>query len=287
MEIILGDNPFFGVNHRAGSKPLESEDVRFGQAATVIQRAVEEGIDKIMLSAHPGYERLLGKAGAAIATTGKTLKVALVVPYPHSLNSLVAERGYAGLLQVVGPLGMLSSAVDLLRSLFPGRDEALNPAFRSLIRMELDRIGVSNVRVVHACLHNVVTDILLAAGRVDVLRGFVNACHLMELSPVLISQNPVRLLSSQVGKNYTACFSFNPLGYMVNPSLAETEQYLRQDRSSLPKGLWAMQIMASGACALDSLLNFDSLRIFDALLYATSRPERIAPFAAAVKARFG
>ena len=50
MEIVLGDNPFFGVNHRAGSKPLESEEARFEEAAQVIRRAVEQDIATFMLS---------------------------------------------------------------------------------------------------------------------------------------------------------------------------------------------------------------------------------------------
>ncbi|MCM8622182.1 MAG: hypothetical protein NFW16_10725 [Candidatus Accumulibacter sp.] len=287
MEIVLGDNPFFGVNHRAGSKPLESEEARFEEAAQVIRRAVEQDIATFMLSTHPGYERLLARADAAVGEAGKTLRIALVLPYPHSLNSLVAERGYAGLLGTIGLPGIFSSGVDLVRSLFPGRRASLVPAFRSLIRAELSRASPGNLQVVYACLHNVVTDIMLASGRVDVLRGFIEASHQLALRPVLISQNPIRLLSRELGRNYTACFSFNPLGYMVNPSLQETEQYLLKNEKRLPEGLWAMQILASGACSMEALLQLDSLRAFDALLYATSRPDRIAPFAAAIKARFG
>lgn len=287
MEIILGDNPFFGVNHRAGSKPLESEETRFEQAAQVIRCAVEHDIATLMLSTHPGYDRLLAQADSAVGKAGKTLKIALVLPYPHSLNSLVAERGYAGLLSAIGLPGIVSSGIDLVRSLFPGRKTSLVPAFRSLIRAELSRGGFANIQIAYACLHNIVTDILLAVGRVDVLQGFIIAAHQLGMWPVLISQNPVRLLSKDLGRNYTACFSFNPIGYMVNPSLGDTEQFLLKNRQQLPEGLWAMQILASGACSLEALLKLESLRTFDALLYATSRPDRIAPFAAAVKAHFG
>lgn len=291
MKIILGDNPFFGVNHRAGSKPLDSEEIRFSQAAEVIAKALESGIDTMMLSTHPGYERLLAKVDSILSGTDKLLNVALVLPNPHTLNSVVAEKGYGGLFRVIGVYEILKSSVDIFLSLFVNRKISLSSVFDSVINLELQRMNFKNIRFTHVCLHNVVTDILIGTGRVDVLKGFIRASQLLKLVPVIITQNSIRLLSLQLSDNYVACFTYNPIGYMVNPSLKEVEHYLITNINQLPNQplpkLWAMQILASGASSVDNLINFESLEIFDSILYATTNPSRISPFVDVIKTRFG
>ena len=61
MKIIIGDNPFFGVNHKVGSKKLASETERFEQASEVIKEFKINGVDEIMVSNHPSLQSFLDK----------------------------------------------------------------------------------------------------------------------------------------------------------------------------------------------------------------------------------
>jgi hypothetical protein len=94
---------------------------------------------------------------------------------------------------------------------------------------------------------------------------------------VLITQNPAVILAAPLAGPYVACFSYNKLGYMVNPSLEKTVEAIRRvDRKNCE--MWAMQILAGGAITPEEALQDEALNCFDALLYATTKAERIDGF---------
>ena len=109
MKIILGDNPFFGVNHLTGSKNLDTEEIRFHNACDVILSAINSDIDLMMLSTHPTYKNLLKKISEKIEKSNLHFNLALVVPFPHTLNNIVAENGYIGLIKFLGIFNIFKS----------------------------------------------------------------------------------------------------------------------------------------------------------------------------------
>jgi hypothetical protein len=278
----MGDNPFFGVNHRAGSKPLEPEEIRFDAAAAVLESAGRCGVHALMLSTHPGYDRLLSTISRRLAGSDQPLDLALVVPYPHSLNKVVAEQGYAGLARMLGFSGAFKSLLEMLVALKSGRQTSLVTAFKSVIGFELPFCAHDGIRVTHVCLHNVATDILLAVDRTDILRGFRRACEQLGLVPVFITQNPIALLSRDLCGPYVACFTFNPLGYMVNPGFEEVTRFLLEFNDDKVE-LWGMQVLASGVSDAESLINCAAFRKFDGILYATTSPARVPDFVSKIE----
>lgn len=282
MRLILGDNPFFGVNHKSGSKPLDDELVRFKNAATIISEAAVNDFSVFMLSAHPGYGRLLAEADDALSAVGSSVDLALVIPYPHSLNKLVAEGGYYALAQAVGYKALLYSIFEFISVIRSDKSKGLVTPFKKLIQIEAESIETSNVRLKYVCLHNVVTDVLLAVGRTDLLNGFAIACIESGFEPVFISQNPISLLSCEVLRPYVACFTYNLLGYMVNPQIGSVDKYL--DAISNRKGeKWAMQVFASGALGLEEAIDSKVVKYFDGIVYATTNRGRIAQFSNKIK----
>lgn len=279
MKVILGDNPFFGVNHRTGSKVLDDENERFDAAATVIAAAQAQGIHSLMLSTHPGYERLLMKAAHVLSEPGQ-FAIAPVVPYPHTINNIVAQDGYFGVLKKFGVQDIFAVTAEAVRvaGFFGRNDKAkLERAFRLIIDVELECIRRVGFAVGHVCLHNIVTDLLLSFGRFDILQGFLNACSAVDARAVLITQNPVAILAAPMLGPYVACFSYNTLGYMVNPSFEKAvEAIKRVDGANCE--MWAMQILAGGAIAPETALQDETLGCFDSLLYATTKPDRIDGF---------
>lgn len=277
MKIVLGDNPFFGINHRVGSKALDDENERFDAASIVVASAQVHGIRSMMLSTHPGYDRLLMKVANALSEPGQ-FEIAPVVPYPHTINNIIAQDGYWGVLKKFGLRDMFAVTGDALKVVFGRSDKAkLERAFRLIIDVELECIRGIGFSVRHVCLHNILTDLLLSFGRFDILQGFINACSGIGLRAVLITQNPSAILAAPLVGPFVACFSYNKLGYMVNPSIEKAiEAMTRVDRSNCE--MWAMQILAGGAIASESALQDETLKHFDALLYATRKPERIDEF---------
>ena len=92
MDYILGDNPFFGVNHRIGSKALENKDERFERAVKVIMASLNNGFSGFMLSSHSDGRELIEQVSNCIIETNLKLNLALVIPYPHTINDLIAEH---------------------------------------------------------------------------------------------------------------------------------------------------------------------------------------------------
>lgn len=286
MRVILGDNPFFGVNHRTGSKVLASAEQRFNSAAEVMVAAERCGVRTLMLSTHPDYENLLVAAGRVLPL-GHGLEIAPVIPYPHTLNNSVAQDGYFGVIKKLGVRNLTSVGLDIVRFMgcLGDREGAkLEKAFRLVISMELEKIRDLGFVVKHVCLHNIITDLLLALNRFDILQGFIDASRRDGLQPVLITQNAVALLAANLEGEFASCFSFNAFGYMVNPSLEKVVSAIRVARKPGCE-LWAMQILASGAVRLEVALRDENLRFFDAILYATTKPHRVEEFLRALEQR--
>jgi len=278
MKLILGDNPFFGINHSVGSKQLLRQEDRFAKSCKVILAGVTSGFDQLMLSAHTEGNLLIRQVTPSLRDADCQLRLALVVPYPHTINNLVAEYGYLGGMKRLLGRNSLGVAHDLTRLVLSKKSSARKSFIRSYIKAEIQNVENDVVSVASLCLHNVFTDLLLGLGRTDVLVEFIECCESINVRPVIISQNPTRAMSIGTSISHVVCFSYNSIGYMVNPSLEEVDSALDGRRDSQNQELWAMQILASGNIGLKEAFDGSKLENFDGILYATNREERIASF---------
>lgn len=278
MKVILGDNPFFGVNHASGSLEPLSENQRFVRASEVVSRFKSLGGSVMMLTNHPSASRLMDCLGKEISSD---LDIALVLPYPHKYNDLVASHGYIGL------------ANKILRSNLPSLLMAMFYFFlglnyrkwllRALLLSELKEFSEYRERVKYVCLHNILTDMFVAGSNDRLLSDFVDLVQEMGLEPVLITQNPEAVALAIGRSDYTLCFSLNPTGYMVNPVVTEVVDFLKSMTTDRPS-VWAMQILASGVATTQDALGFlRDISVVDGILYATTKPERITTFYAEAK----
>lgn len=278
MDYILGDNPFFGVNHRVGSKALATKDERFEKATEVIIASLNNGFSGFMLSSHSEGRDLIEQVTDRIIDTNLKLKLALVIPYPHTINDLVAEHGYfrslAQLRNTSGP-GLI---FDFSRLLFMGKSALRRSFISSYIAAEIKNFENRSVVVDAICLHNVVTDLFLGLRRIDLLEEYIECCQLLGVKPVLISQNPVATMSLNTEIDHIICFTYNSLGYMVNPGLEIVKKSIVANQDNIHKKLWAMQILASGNLSSEQALKDPLLNYFDGILYATTQPARITSF---------
>lgn len=275
MKIVLGDNPFFGVNHSAGSKVLDDESLRFSEATMVIAAAHRSGVQNFMLSNHASASRLLDQCSRDGV---EVPDLALVLPVPTFYNDLVQKSGYWGLIRTLVPTALRNFPYLFYRV-------ALGNASRGLIKVlvsyELEKIQSYRKKITHLCLHNIIVDMFLAGGRISFIRSFVAECASRNIIPVLITQNYSSLVSALGDGPYIACFSCNPSGYMVNPTLAEVEHALesRATQSTVQHKIWLMQVFGSGTVTLDEFLEFRKrVKGVEAIVYATTKPDRVTEF---------
>ena len=275
MEYFLGDNPFFGVNHRVGSKNLADQGERFDKACSVIIESINHGFSGFMLSSHTEGKALVDKATKHLAERNLQLRLALVIPYPHTINDLVASHGYVGGLKRLLGSTRAGFIYDLTRLLFMSRTALRKSLITSYIQAEKASFENDFVTVDSFCLHNVFTDMFLGLRRFDLIIEFIECCDAIGVTPVIISQNPVLAMSLVTKIPHVVCFSYNTLGYMVNPSLDSVNQAIIENGLESHKKLWAMQILASGNLSLEAALQDPMIQHFDGVLYATTRAERI------------
>jgi hypothetical protein len=279
MKVLLGDNPFFGVNHKVGSKQLAEESFRFAQAVEVLSEAERLGFDRLMITNHPTIKSLLDLTDASELSN---LRLAFVLPYPHKYNDLVAKKGYLGLVKYLskGNFGYLVFNIHKLFKFRRAQDHIVN----MITNAELASLAKHRSKVEYVCLHNILVDIYVASGNVSALEAFIVHVKKLGLKPVLITQNLLALNKVlRIKTGYTICFSYNPLGYMVNPSIDLVDEFLAKAAQPIPE-LWAMQIMGSGVVGLDDALeNTSTKKNISGILYATTKKERIAELFAKVQ----
>lgn len=275
MKIILGDNPFFSINHRDGGF---GNKVSIKDIGAVLSIAIKCGIELMMISAHPGkYEAIIKELGHRNKLAKNQLAVALVTPLPHKFNDIAASSGYFGVIKSLGIKAILYSITFSI--LYLARLKKLAHYFGGKLIMELlsddlKFINQHNVSVTHICMHNIFTDLILALGRREFLDMFAKTVIKAGKTPVFITQNISKIFENNIPGSIVCC-SLNSNGYMMTPDQGSAEEIIRnQDMESI----WAMQILAGGAISPSVALEYlDELGIKNCL-YASIKPERIAEF---------
>ncbi|MDA9776213.1 hypothetical protein N9C64_00640 [Paracoccaceae bacterium] len=277
MKIILGDNPFFSINHRIG--PSESPAVKIEQLEKVLTSFLKLGGETMMLSVQPGYEGALKVIQQVNQSSEKELQLALVIPSLHTWNKLVAEGGWTALIKEC--IRNFVSAINMrsIRSAFIWKSFPYSQMFTFLIQDQKKLAMKMGIKVSHICLHNVFVDMLLGTqnGK-KLLDSFLVACKAEGVLPVIITQNIKNLMDLEISGRFTVCFSLNSKGYMVNPDLKSVISEINEAKNNTNRNkieMWAMQALASGAVDAKAAREFLEKENIDAMVYGTSRQERI------------
>lgn len=243
-KVILGDNPFFAVNHLSDERSRELS-IRFRDNESIIRVldiAREEGVNTFMCTT---YDRIAGICEHLRANASRYagFKIYPCMPYAQKFANAVTELGIMGTLRAYLPGNVLSVAskagLAYVRKDFASLMELLVDAEMKMFR------GVDTPVIF---LQNVITDLLMGLGMDSLLSHY--AAYVRKkygAEPGFITQNMPRLvdLCEREGiDNPVICMSFNKLGFRMNPSTALYEEYLNSDRRFRPM---AMQVLAAGA----------------------------------------
>jgi hypothetical protein len=254
--VIIGHNPFFGVDHlsqqRGNERSTAFEDA--GRVVAVLRRCHELGARAMMMSTHP-RAAAISQAMRADATLGSEWRLYPLLPYIQKYVRGANEKGLVNLAIDTLAQASLGTKFALLlrggRGLL-GRD--LREMLRLLVDVEMAPFGGGRLGAIF--LHDVLTDLALGWGIDSVLQLFRDHVeNRYGLAAGLVTKNLPRLrarLDAMGWRDPLVMASFNALGFSMNPSLERCEAELSRPDVRFV----AMSTLASGQLAPEAAYRY-------------------------------
>lgn len=249
--VLLGDNPFFGVDHlsqeRAREKANQSQNL--DNMLAVIQYSLKAGAKGMVVSTNPRLKHLID-----YITTNSDLidKINFfpILPYIQGYVLKINEKGMIKtLLEALNPpTGFQNKLKVLTKGGLGALRKDLFELFKVFIDIELARFP-NNAKKKTVFLHDVLTDLALSLDLKKVFEVFQN--HLNDaynLEAGLVTKNFPILVSKLKQWNLefpSIMTSFNKGGFQMNPSKQACEECI----PNYAGNLIAMSVFAGGYLA--------------------------------------
>lgn len=275
-KIILGDNQFFGINHRSQEKAEELLR-RFSKLENIIEvyeNAFDCGINAIMLNSN---QRAQDICDYFRENKNKYPELSWYpsVPYAHKYADMVNELGILPainetLIKGNSVAGVFSILAKGGAALF-GKDAM--KMMEMLIDVEYKMFRGLNVKVFF--LQNIFTDLILGY---NVREAFEHFCDYVRkkyhVIPGFITLNMPylkRKLEEWGIDNVVICSSINKIGFNMYPSKEEYEKVIAANDSSKYQ-LMAMNPLASGSISPKESFDYiNSLNLQSVVFGASSK----------------
>jgi hypothetical protein len=264
-EILLGDNPFFGIDHLSQERARERLKILTGfeKIIEIMQYVSELGVNGFVVSTHLDLRPLIQHIKKNTSLLEK-MEFYPILPYAQGYVAKVTEKGTAG---AINDILSNISAKNKLKILYKGslglikRD--IEKLIESFIDVELDSLKDTKINTIF--LHDVITDLALGLGLQNVLNTYIEYVkdH-YKIKVGLVTKNfplLVNKLTEWDMKISTIMTSFNPIGYQMNPSKSECEKSLKQFHNVI-----AMNTMAGGFVSPSQAANYISGLDLDAVV---------------------
>jgi len=241
--ILFGDNQFFAVNHISDEKS-RAQSIRFKDDDSIIKTldiAIENGVNTFMCTTH---DRIGNICDIIRADPGKysNFQIYPCMPYAHKYANAVTELGIAGTLKQYVP-------GNFIGSLFKGGVAYLAKDYLSIMELLIDAEMkmFKGIKTPVIFLQNVITDLLLGLGMIDILAAFhkyVEKKYNAEAG--FITMNMPKLLEEleKAGiQNPIICSSINLAGFRMSGGKEKYETILKTKKLRAI----AMQVLGGGA----------------------------------------
>jgi hypothetical protein len=261
--LLIGDNSFIGVSHLSQERARDrTERLNIESIVEVICSALSCGATGYTFSTHPTNSQIL----SALETSGKVpgqFDLYPVVPYAEGYVRLANEKGMISLVsEILSKLSLQDKAKLLVEGGFSAL--RLDPAGMLKTYLDAELKGCLSTKPKNAALqsvllHEVLTDLCLGIGEIDLLGLF--AQHVRDnynVKPGFVTYNFPRLIGFFEAEGFSLndvvlMTPFNSLGYQMSPSRDSCEASL----SSLGEAhVIAMSIMAGGYLSLDQAFDY-------------------------------
>lgn len=275
-KIILGDNQFFGINHRSQEKAEEMLK-RFGNIDNVFEvydNAFECGVKAVMLNSN---EKAMAICDRFRANKSKYGDIAWYpsIPYAYKYANMVNELGiFPAINETIfkgntakGVLGMITKGVTMAVT-----KDAMK-MMEMLIDVEYKMFRDLNVKVFF--LQNIITDLLLGYDIKEVFEHFAEYIRKKyKVTPGFVTLNMPYLKGKleQWGiEEVVICSSINAAGFNMHPSKEEYERVIAANDPSKYQ-LMAMNVLASGSITVQQSFDYiNSLNLQSVVFGASSK----------------
>lgn len=275
-KVILGDNQFFGINHRSQEKAEEMLK-RFGNIDNIFDvydNAFDCGIKAVMLNSN---EKAVAICDRFRANRSKYGDVAWYpsIPYAYKYANMVNELGiFPAINETIfkgnsakGILGMISKGVTMAVT-----KDAMK-MMEMLIDVEYKMFRDLNVKVFF--LQNIITDLILGYNIKEVFEHFCEYIRKKyKVTPGFVTLNMPYLKSKleEWGiEDVVICSSINAAGFNMHPTKEEYDRVIAANDSNKYQ-LMAMNVLASGSITVKESFDYiNSLNIQSVVFGASSK----------------
>lgn len=253
--ILLGDNPFFGVDHlsqeRARKKASTSQNLH--NALQIIDYSYKLGVRGMVVSTHPTLKDLIYLIKTESDLIDK-IEFYPILPYAQGYVLKINEMGLLNtIMDTLSPAGIVNKMKIITSGSLGMIKKDLFKLFQTFIDIEL--LQLTNVRINTVFLHDVVTDLALALNMKQVFQVFQEHLSNRNINAGLVTKNFPLLVSklNEWDLDYKYIMtSFNKAGFQMNPSKQECENAL-----NIYKGnVIAMSILAGGFVSLQDAYEY-------------------------------
>ena len=270
--ILYGDNQFFAVNHISDAKSM-AQSIKFKSDEAIIRTldyAIEAGINTFMCTTHDRIARICDVIRAN-PNKYKNFKIYPCMPYAHKYANAVTELGIQGTIKQYVP-------GNLFGTMFKGGMAVVSKDFLKIMELlidaEMKMFKGINTPVIF--LQNVITDLLLGLGMVEVLKGFHDyIIKKYDAEPGFITMNMPKLLDTLEGagiNNPIICFSMNKVNFRMSGGKDLYEKTLKTRKLRAI----AMQVLGGGAIPPKEALEYVSnLPNVESILFGASSKANI------------
>lgn len=275
-KIILGDNQFFGINHRSQEKAEEMLK-RFGNIENIFEvydNAFDCGVKAVMLNSNDKAIAICDRFRANKSKYGDVTWYPSI-PYAYKYANMVNELGIFPAVNEVlfkgntasGVLGMIGKGAS-----FVFTKDAMK-MMEMLIDVEYKMFRDLDVKVFF--LQNIITDLILGYNIREVFEHYVEYIRKKyKVIPGFITLNMPYLkgkLEDWGIEEVVICSSINAAGFNMHPSKEEYERVIAANDASKYQ-LMAMNVLASGSITVQQSFDYiNSLNIQSVVFGASSK----------------
>lgn len=245
IEILLGDNPFFGIDHLSQERARERLKLitGFDKITEIIEYVNSMGVKGFVVSTHPELKLLIEFMKENTDLLEK-MEFYPIMPYVQGYVAKVTEKGTVGAMnEIFSGISTKNKFKVLMKGSVGYLKKDVDSLVESFIDIELDSIKSAKIKTVF--LHDVITDLCVGLDLRNVMTKFldyVKTRHDIEVGlvtknfPLLIKKldewdiEPPRIMTS-----------FNPIGFQMNPNKQECEKIIEKFKNVI-----AMNTLAGG-----------------------------------------
>lgn len=244
LELLLGDNPFFGIDHLSQERARTRMKILTGldKIIEIMEYVSSLGVKGFVVSTHPQLKQLI-KIMETNTTLLKKFDFYPILPYAQGYVASVTDKGIMNVLNEILSAG---SGQKKLKLILKGTTGFLRKDFDKLFQtlIDFELLPLEHTRKKIVFLHDVVTDLAISLGMKKIIENFLH--HIENQYKVeggLVTKNFPKLVQTleewQI-KLPPVMSSFNSIGYQMNPSREDTEKYISKTK------VIAMNVLAGG-----------------------------------------